>query len=309
MDLVQLAYFQAVARLEHVSDAATELGITQPSLSRAIKRLELELGVPLFDRHGRGIRLNQFGAAYLRRVDDVLRELDGAAAEIGELAGLHRGVVSLAAASLVWLPALVKPFLASHPGVQFQLFQRSMVEMRQLLDDGAVDLCVLPPTPTNPTVRWRRLGAREIFLVVPRGHRFAARSSVELRHVAEENLILGKPGDVLRETMDAYFQQAGFRPRVVCEADEPGAAVEAFVLAGVGITFLPDTDGIWGRSKDLCNVRLSPACILPLSMAWNERRSLSLAAREFRTHAFAHFDAAAAADNRGKREPREPSVS
>lgn len=78
MELLQLRYFQAVARREHVSQAAADLHVAQPSVSRSIARLEAELGAPLFDRQGRRVRLNRFGAAYLRRVDRALGELDDA---------------------------------------------------------------------------------------------------------------------------------------------------------------------------------------------------------------------------------------
>lgn len=300
MELHQLAYFRVVAGLEHMSRAADEFGITQPSLSRAIKRLEQEVGVPLFDRHGRGIRLNQFGKAYLRHVDNVMRELDGAKAEVRELAGLQQGNVSLAAAALSWLPDLVRPFLAIYPAVQFQLFQRSMVEMRQILEEGSVDLCVLPPAPMSPTVRWRHLSTRDILLVVPVGHLLAGRSSVALREVALERVILSKPGDVLREITDGYFRQAGIRPRIVCEADEPGA-VEEFVAAGIGVAFLPDPGGLWNRSEGVRSVRITePACYLRLGIAWNERRYLSLAARSFRAYAFSRFVAPIVSDEPGE---------
>src|SRR6266702_2854209 len=76
MDLLQLRYFQAVARHQHVSRAAVELRVAQPALSRAIARLEAELGVPLFDRRGRRVRLNRFGAMFLARADRALGELD-----------------------------------------------------------------------------------------------------------------------------------------------------------------------------------------------------------------------------------------
>ncbi len=71
MDLQQLRYFQAIARLEHMRQSADELAIAQPALSRAIARLETELGVPLFNRVGRQLQLNQFGSVYLECVERI----------------------------------------------------------------------------------------------------------------------------------------------------------------------------------------------------------------------------------------------
>ena len=91
VDLLQLRYFQAVARHQHVSRAAAELHVAQPALSRAIARLEAELGVPLFDRRGRRVRLNRFGAMFLARAERALGELDQGQHELRDAAGLAQG--------------------------------------------------------------------------------------------------------------------------------------------------------------------------------------------------------------------------
>ena len=123
MDLLQLRYFQAVARHQHVSRAAAELHVAQPALSRAIARLETELGVPLFDRRGRRIRLNRFGAMFLARAGRALGELDQGQHELRDAAGLAQGTVAVAAETLRTLSGLVAGFLAGHPGVSFRLYQ------------------------------------------------------------------------------------------------------------------------------------------------------------------------------------------
>jgi len=76
MELLQLKYFQTVARQEHMTRAAAELGIAQPALSQTISRLEAELGISLFERVGRGIRLSEFGKAYALRVERIFQELE-----------------------------------------------------------------------------------------------------------------------------------------------------------------------------------------------------------------------------------------
>src|SRR2546428_13358678 len=95
MDLLQLHYFRTVARLEHMTRAAEALLIAQPALSQTIARLEDELGVPLFDRLGRRIRLNLFGKAFLERVERVFAELDQGRRELADLVGGEQGRVDL----------------------------------------------------------------------------------------------------------------------------------------------------------------------------------------------------------------------
>lgn len=95
MDLLQLKYFQTVARLEHMTQAAKALSIARPSLSQTIAHLEDELGIPLFERQGRRIRLNAFGRALLLHVERLFRELDEARQELADLAGTEHGQIAL----------------------------------------------------------------------------------------------------------------------------------------------------------------------------------------------------------------------
>ena len=292
MELLQLAYFRVVAQREHMTRAAEELNVTQPALSRAIARLEREVGVPLFDRRGRGLRLTQYGAAFLGHVDRVFQELDDAAAELRDMGGLERGSVSLAAGALHWLPEVLEPFLAVHPEVRFRLARRSLPELVRLVEDGEVDYCFLPGVPPSARTTWCHLRTAPIMLMVPSSHRLAGRARVELGELADEEMILGKPGDILRETMDGYFRQVGIRPRVTSEVDEP-AAVEDFVAAGLGVAFIPvllkptPPHGLTARVAIT-----DPPCELALGLAWNTDRYLSLAARAFRDHVVSHFAAA-----------------
>jgi DNA-binding transcriptional LysR family regulator len=291
MELSALAWFRAVARLEHMTRAAEELGITQSSLSRAIRRLEREVGVPLFHRRGRGLQLNQYGAAFLARVERVFRELDAATDELRDLAGLDRGVVSMAAGALHWLPGVLRPFQAAHPAVRFRLVQRSLAELHRALESGELDFCFVPAAVAAPAIRWHHLQTAPIALLVPASHRLADRGHVALRDLAEEELILGKPGDVLREIMDGYFRQVGIAPRVACEADEPGA-IEDYVVAGFGIALIP---GLLKPTPDHALTRrvrlVEPDCTLTVGIAWNETRYLSAAARTFRQHVIALYAA------------------
>jgi DNA-binding transcriptional LysR family regulator len=85
MDLLQLKYFQTVARSEHMTRAAEELHISQPSLSKVISNLEEDLGVPLFERIGRQIKLSHFGKAFLSRVERIFLELEDGKRELSDM--------------------------------------------------------------------------------------------------------------------------------------------------------------------------------------------------------------------------------
>lgn len=130
--------------------------------------------------------------------------------------------------------------------------------------------------------------------VVPSSLRLAGQADVQLAELAEladEEMILGKPGDVLRETMEDYFRQVGTTPRVVCEADE-AAAVEDYVAAGLGVAFISGLLKPTPRHVQTAWVLIiDPACVLTLGIAWNQDRYLSLEAQAMQQHVFALLEA------------------
>lgn len=128
MELSQLAYFRAVARTEHFTRAAEELHITQPSLSKAIANLEGELGVPLFDREGKRVRLNPYGAAFLERVEQILSLTDEAVFFIRDMKEGERGHVRIGSSFPITPPSPVYyyqySFFQAHPQVALSLSAR-----------------------------------------------------------------------------------------------------------------------------------------------------------------------------------------
>lgn len=278
-----------------MAGAAGELNIIQTALSEAIKRLESEVGVPQFDRQRRGIRLNGIGVAFRAHVERVFRALETATDEIPDLAGLEQGVVSLAAGAFHWLPDVLRPFKADHPEVRCHRFRRSLAELCRLLETGAIDCCFVPAATVAPTLGWRHLHTDEVSLVVPSRHRLAGRPAVALRDVSQDEMVLGGPGDVLREIMDGYFRRAGFVPRVACEADEP-AAVEDFVAPVFGVALIPGLPKPHPSHDVTSWIRITePRCLLTVGIAGNESRYLSRTARAFREHVIAFVAARSAA--------------
>jgi DNA-binding transcriptional LysR family regulator len=234
MDLLQLRYFRSVARHQHVSRAAAELRVAQPALSRAIARLEAELGVPLFDRRGRRVRLNRFGAMFLARADRALDELEQGQRELRDAAGLAQGTVAVAAETLRTLSGLVAGFLAGHPGVSFRLFQSPAPAMAAQLQAGEVDLCLASQPLPGPALTSAELLSEEVLLAVPPSHRLAGRTRATVGELAGEPFVTTRPGYWQRALTDRLFTDAV----IVCEGDDP-YAIRGLISAGVGIGLMP----------------------------------------------------------------------
>lgn len=292
MELLQLRYFRTVARMEHMTKAAQELCIAQPALSKTISRLEEDVGVPLFDRHGGRIRLNPFGKAFLDKVEKALTLLEEGRKEVSELAGLEQGSIHLATSTLDRLSDALGEFLALHPEVNFRITQASMEEMTHLVEAGEVDICFTPLPIDRPDICSASVLKEDVYLAVPQGHPFAGRNSVRLSELANEPFIGYKEGFPFQQMNDLFFREAGIVPNFVCRVDEP-AAIASLVRAGLGVALVGNCNGP-NSLLNLLHIEF-PVCQRNFQIVWHEKRYLSLAARKFRDFLIRYFAESAVA--------------
>lgn len=291
MEFLQLKYFQAVARLEHMTKAAKELNVSQPSLSNSIQRLERKLGVPLFERQGRHVRLNTFGKTYLRRIEQAFLELEEGERELTNMAGLDHGVISISVTLPYILPTILKGFLTEHPHVR--VIQRqlgSAFEIRSELESADIDFCISTTPITGPDIEWLTLVEEELCLTVPKGHRFASRESITLIEAANEPFISLSSRSNFREITDGFCRQAGFEPHIAFELEEV-SAIQTLVEMGLGITFtLPLSLGRRASNPETVQLKITePLCQRTFGIAWNRKHYLSQAAIHFRQFVIEFF--------------------
>ncbi|MFC3582604.1 LysR family transcriptional regulator [Streptantibioticus rubrisoli] len=237
----RLAQFAAVARHEHITRAAQELGVPQSSLSRAIVRLEEDLGVTLLARHGRTVSLTPAGRMFLGSVERALDGVERAAETVRADADPSTGRVAFGFLHTLGpetVPGLLREFRADHPGVRFQLVQNYGEAMLERLRAGELDLCLTAPLPDAPDLVVRRLDEQRLRLVVPEGHRLAGRRRVRLAETAEEWFVTLEAGYGLRRITDRLCAEAGFTPKIAFEGEE-AETLRGLVAAGLGVALLP----------------------------------------------------------------------
>ncbi len=241
MQVQELRWFAAVVADPHLTRIARELNVSQPALSRSIGRLERTVGVPLFDRVGRSLVPNPLGIRFAGHVRRAIAELDRGVEAIREALDPERGEVRLGFLLTLgtWLvPELVSGFRAEHPAIEMRLRQNVADRMiADLLEDGH-DLLLTSPAPEEPAIHWHPLFEEPLRLVVPPGHRLAARRRVALREVADEPFISFREGLGLRTIIDGMCARAGFAPNVAFEGDDV-ATVSGLVGAGLGVAIVP----------------------------------------------------------------------
>ncbi|MEC4015914.1 LysR family transcriptional regulator [Streptomyces sp. H27-D2] len=237
----RLAQFAAVARHEHVTRAAHQLGVPQSTLSRSMARLEHDLGVALFARHGRTVSLTPAGRAFLSSVERALTGVEQAAESVRADADPGGGKVAfgfLHTLGSETVPGLIRAFRADHPRIRFQLVQNYGEAMIERLRAGDLDLCLTSPVPDAPDLVARRLDEQRLRLVVPDDHRLASRKRVRLAEASGELFVTLEPGYGLRRITDAVCAEAGFKPRVAFEGEE-AETLRGLVAAGLGVALLP----------------------------------------------------------------------
>ncbi|MFD8939381.1 LysR family transcriptional regulator [Streptomyces sp. NPDC059578] len=237
----RLAYFAGVARTEHVTRAAQEMQVPQSTLSRAMVRLEQDLGVDLFARRGRTLALTPAGRTFLTSVERALDGIGRAAEEVRADTDPASGKVAfgfLHTLGTETVPGLIRAFRADHPRIRFSLVQNYGEAMLERLRAGELDLCLTSPVPDAPDLVARRLDEQRLRLVVPDDHRLAGRRRIRLAEAADETFVTLEEGYGLRRITDDLCAAAGFRPRVAFEGEE-AETLRGLVQAGLGVALLP----------------------------------------------------------------------
>lgn len=239
MDLHQLRTFVAIADAGGVARAAALLNLSQPAASRQLQVLEAELGVLLFDRVGRRVRLTSDGEDLLQRSRRLVAEADQLRERARALKAGHTGTIAIGATPPmieVVLSSFLPDFRRRHPGVEVRVVEDGGASLVSRLERGEVHLAYVPAGDDRFT--GRLLYPIHVIAVVPRSHLLGRRSSLEIAELANEPLLLLQRGFGSREWFDAACHAANVRPQVLLESSAPNALV-ALAAAGYGIAILP----------------------------------------------------------------------
>ncbi|HEX5145247.1 MAG TPA: LysR family transcriptional regulator [Mycobacterium sp.] len=284
MQLEELRWFLVLAETEHVTDAAAELGIAQPTLSRALAKLENEVGAPLFDRVNRRLRLNPYGQIMAEHVRRAVAELQSATERIAALRNPDTGRVRLAFLHSLanwFVPEQLRLFRDEFPGIRFELFQGPGYEINDRVLRGGADLAITGPRP-GADFGWHLLYVDRLCLALPPGHRLAGRARLRLSAAADEPFIgLGEHFG-LRQLTDELWAEDGIAPDIVFEASEI-PAMQGLVAAGFGVAVVPlPRTSHDGADAKVVHVPLTNAgAKREVGLAWARGRELPPAAERF----------------------------
>lgn len=284
MNVTHLKYFAALARYEHYGKAAQELHITQPSLSKAIRSLEEELGVYLFEKEGRGVRLTRTGGRYLEYVSRALEELERGSSLLAREQSLSEGYLDIGLISSIsfrefplWVQNFQNqrrchPYLSLHTGPSPQLVKD--------LCQGRYDLIFCTSIPTYEEVEFAPILEQPLVCVVPDTHPFAGRPSVDIQELQGKDYVSHTQASRMYNIASSLFSRAGISVRTVAEATED-RTILGLVRLGMGIavmTLSPEVHGEGYQAIPLTGTDYHRY----VSMGWLKNRARSETAEEFR---------------------------
>jgi DNA-binding transcriptional LysR family regulator len=291
MDLRQLSYFVAVAEEGQFTRAAIRVSVAQPAVSAQIRRLERELGEPLFHRDQRVVSLTRAGEALLPHARAALAAAERGRDTIASLRGVLHGRLRVGVAGPVdhRFAEALGDFHRAHPAVEIAVTQQHNEPLLAAVANGDIDAAIvgLGAQPLPPRVRTRVVATEPLVLAVGRADPLSSRTTVTLAQLREQPMITLVRGSGLRTVLENACRDAGFVPRITAEAGELGSLVE-LAVEGLGLAVVPRSAA---DAADLAVLKITrPRLQRRTALAWNEavtspagRAFLALADRRFDT--------------------------
>jgi DNA-binding transcriptional LysR family regulator len=269
MTLEQLRIFVAVARCEHVSQAARDLNLTQSAVSGALQALETRHSVRLLDRIGRGVRLNAAGRAFLPEAEAVLTRAEAAKTALDDISDLRRGRLQICATPTInnyWLPQRLAAFRDAHPGVELAVDTCDTGSVFRAVIEGDAELGLSGIAPDEPFLTATEVGQDQLILVAPAGHPWGRGRRLTAADFAVETWIMRERGSGARDSLDLGLRSFG-------------AELEAL---SISLT-LPSDEAVLGAVEAGAGVSALPECIVLPALRSNRlvRGSLALPSRSF----------------------------
>ncbi len=239
LTLRQLQIFAVAARQLSYARAAEELHLTPPAVSMQLKQLEDNVGLPLFERLGRGVALTGAGEMLLHHALRILGEIKDAEASLQGLLGAEVGQLSVGLVSTAkyFMPRLLAHFSRQHPGVEVQFLVGNRESLLQKLQDNAIDLAVMGRTPGEIDAHAEPMASHPYVLIGPADHALRDARGFDLHELRNETFLLREEGSGSRRVAEEMFRNHLFTPHRTISMGS-NETIKQAVIAGMGVSLI-----------------------------------------------------------------------
>ena len=283
MELKQLEYFLAVSNNKSFTRAAEQLYVSQPSVTTAIKKLEDELGLILFDRNKKQAILTSEGEIFYQHAGTVMKDISKAAQKAAELKNLSSGNIRIGISPLTCLAVsslLLAKFHNMYPTLKFCFTEASSGELRLKLSKGQIDLAFLPILPDEleleQDLEFAPVSNKRLSVYLPTFHLLAGKTQVTLRDLKQELFLLPREDCGYRPIIDQIFTKQQQITHLVFETSYP-TMIAHLIVAGSGIAILP-AGAI--SSPKITEIPLADSPTVLLTIARKQKRTIAHAAEK-----------------------------
>lgn len=243
MNLNHLNYFRVLAQLEHYTQAADKLSITQPSLSHAMSALEKDLGTYLFEKQGRNIKLTKYGKLYFEYVDRALMELEKGEKKLRELTNASTGTIELGyiyTLGPTFVPMLIKEFakMEENQDIKFVFGQGTTKVLIEELKNEKFDMVLCSYVENECEVDFIPIQNEELVVIVSNEHPLAKNDSIDLIDLDKYPFIGFSEKSGIRPLINNLFEKIDLKPNIICEVEEDNA-IAGLVEINYGIAVVP----------------------------------------------------------------------
>lgn len=239
MDLEQLQYFQVVAETLNFTEAAAQVHLSQPALSRSIQRLEEEFGQPFFERKPRSLELTDAGLRFQKCALEILRIVEDTKSEInddGQTGKVRIGAIPTIAP--YFLPDLLRQFSSAFPLARMIVYENTTEELLKACKQGSIDLAILAAPVEEKYVEVEELLDEELFLMLPPEHALATQEKIRVADVQELPFVMLDEAHCLSDNIISFCRQKSVHP-VVIERTSQLTTIQELVALGHGVSMMP----------------------------------------------------------------------
>lgn len=281
MELRQLEYFQMASRLKNITRAAERLRVSQPNITVAIKKLEAELGIQLFDRSQKQLALTPEGAVFLNRIELALRNIQDAVLEVNDYKQLQKGTIKIGIPSMIGaylFPKIFSSFQKQYSHLDIYLYEEGSMAIREQLERDELDFGIVIISNAAQSLQLLPMSTSQIAACVPENHPLAAKKSIGIQDLTDADLIMLKEGSFLRHLVLDKLKAANIAPNIVLESNQI-ETIKGLVSSGVGLAFL--LDFIVEGTPGIKALPLDEPIFVDVGLAWKKDRYISKAAQSF----------------------------
>lgn len=281
MELRQLEYFQMASRLKNITRAAERLKVSQPNITVAIKKLEAELGIQLFDRSQKQLSLTPEGEVFLNRIELALHNIQDAVLEVNDYKQLQKGTIKIGIPPMIGaflFPKIFSSFQRLHPHLDIYLYEEGSMAIREQVERDELDFGIVIITDASPSLRLLPMSTCQLMACIPEDHPFAKKNSFSLSELVDTDLIMLKEGSYLRHVVLQLLKAESITPNIVLESNQV-ETVKGLVASGVGIAFLMDF--VVRNTPGIKIIPLEKPVFVEVGLAWKKDRYISRAAQSF----------------------------